>query len=152
MLNFIIIVLIFTSYVGFLMTKYGVLPSISESYYRLPNKRKYLFILFLWGIGFPTAILGDTLSAFLVLVGLGIVGGASLFKSKVVGIMHYVGATVAIGSAHAYVAVELGYWWLTAIFLIGGAGIVLLKYKNRTWWVELLAFATAIIGFGLKVF
>ena len=53
---------VFISYVSFIWIKYGILPSISDSWYHLPENLKVLFTLFCWGFALPAAIIGLTLS------------------------------------------------------------------------------------------
>ena len=56
---FVLMVSVFVSYVGFIWGKYGVQTSISESYYTLPEKQNFLFVLFTFLFAFPAMILGD---------------------------------------------------------------------------------------------
>ena len=57
-------IVVFFSYVAYIWKKYGVQRSISNSYYKLPENRKFLFIGFCWLFAFPVMILGDNALMF----------------------------------------------------------------------------------------
>lgn len=77
-----ILILTFISYIWHIVKNYGILPSISESYYRLSDKQKKLFTFFCWGFAFPTIIIGNSFFLFLAGAGIAFVGAAAAFKSK----------------------------------------------------------------------
>ena len=52
----VIQVIVFLSYVVGIVSRYGVLESISDSWYSLPLKYNGLFTLFTWGLGIPMLI------------------------------------------------------------------------------------------------
>ena len=88
---------VFTLYVGFITKKFGVLPSISDSWYSLPVSQKALFTLFTWGIGIPMLFYGSVWF-FLSGVGLTFVGAATQFKMTIsyTKQIHYIGALTGI--------------------------------------------------------
>ena len=103
----IIQLVVFLLYVGFIIKRYGVLPSISDSWYVLPLSQQFLFTLFTWGLGIPMLLYGN-IWFFLSGAGLSFVGAATAFKSKI-GLtkeVHYGGALVGILGALIGILVE----------------------------------------------
>lgn len=148
---FISMVAIFVAYVGMIWYRYGVLPSISESYYRLPKDQKILFTFFCWLFVTPAIILGDSVFMFVAGTAIFFVGAASAFKMRLTGQVHIVGAVVGIlcGLLHI-VFVENNYPLsiITASLVIS---IMISGIKNSTWWIEIVVFTAICITLGLKV-
>jgi len=146
--------LIFVLFVGFVWYRYGVLPSISESWYRLPGHWKDLFTFFCWGIGgtmlFQTD--GTTPLFFISGSGFGFVGVATMFRSgdKVTKWVHFTGAVAGILFALIGIWVERTdpypfFIWISSIPII-----LIFRIKNYLWWNELVAFFAVIFGFLLS--
>lgn len=142
---------IFISYVTFLMIKFkGPLPSISESWYRLDGLYKSLFTWFCWGIGFLMLYQTNTTTPFFFLSGMGLcfVGAATMFRSfnKNATIIHFTGAVFGILFSLAGLYFERHTILPFVIFLFISSLLYLFKIKNRTWWIEIAAFASIIYG------
>jgi len=141
--------LVFITYIVFLYAYCKkTLPSISQSYYELPNSISYLFTLFTWGIGIPMLFQGDWLF-FISGSGLCFVGAATNFLSKGAhtNIVHYVGAF--LGIAGALFGLWVQYDIVFPLIVFGGGTTLLLVLKqveNKIWWIEILAFVTIING------
>lgn len=147
-------ILIFISYVTFIVIKFGVLSSISESWYKLEEWKRnsgILFTLFCWGIGFlmPFHTLGDT--GWFVGSGAGLifVGAATMFKSTAAytNVVHMVGAFFCITFGFLGLGFQYHQWYPLIVFLISVIPLYFTIKKNRTWWIEMLAFTS--IGVGL---
>lgn len=145
---------IFIVYVTYIVITFGVLPSISESWYRLEEKKKnlgFLFTLFCWGIGFlmPFHTLGDT--GWFVGSGAGLifVGAATMFKSTAAhtNIVHSVGAALCIVMGFLGLGFQYHEWLPGIMFIVLLIPSILFIKKDRTWWIEMLAFTS--IGVGL---
>lgn len=136
----IIQLVVFILYVSYLVYRYGVLESISYSYYKTGERR--LFQLFCFLIGLPFLTYGDPffMIACFGLLLVGMTDDYMRVDSRVVGKVHYKGAGVGIGAA----LIGLG-WVYVAVF----AGVLtpLLFVRNRVWWIEIAAFV--VIGAGL---
>lgn len=150
----IIQILIFVSYITFIVSKFGVLSSISESWYRLEDYKKnlgILFTFFCWGIGFlmPFHTVGDT--GWFVGSGAGLVfvGAATMFKSTAAhtNIVHMVGAAMCIIMGFLGIGFQYHQWYPLIMFVVSSIPLYLFVKKNRTWWIEILAFVS--IGVGL---
>lgn len=143
--------IIFLSYIFFLVYRFGVLPSISESHYRLNDLRKsYLFTLFCWALSVLMIFQTNETSPlfFISATGLAFVGSASEFKwtGAFTNIVHYGGALLGIGGALMGLWIE--YNNLIPLLAFISIGIVLsaLNVRNIIWWVEIVAFVCIISG------
>jgi hypothetical protein len=150
----IIQILIFVSYITFILIKFGVLPSISESWYRLRDLGGVwysLFTWFCWTLGFTMLFQtnGNTPLFFLSGVGLCAVGAATMFKLKddIQPYIHSIGAAIGIISALIGLGVERHAWLPLVDFIILAVILYIFVDKNKTWWIEILAFLS--IGLGL---
>lgn len=148
--------LIFIAYITFLMVKFkGPLSSISQSWYSLKTPLKYLFTLFTSSLGVLMMYhvgSSDLATTMFVIsgVGLAFVGFSTAFKDykSITPYVHSVGA--AIGIVFALIGIGLNgsliSWVPFIAFIILSLLIILLKIKNSTWWVEIVAFLCVIIG------
>jgi hypothetical protein len=150
----IVQILIFVSYISFIILKFGILPSISESWYRLRELGgvwSSLFTWFCWGLGFIILFQtnGNSPLFFLSGVGLSSVGVATMFKLKddIQSYIHSIGATIGIICALIGIGIER-YIWLPLIdFVILAIIFYIFVDKNKIWWIEIIAFLS--IGLGL---
>lgn len=148
-------IIIFISYVTFVINKFGILPSISESWYRLRDLGGVWYSLFTWfcfGLGFLMFFQtnGNTPLFFLSGAGLSLVGTATMFKEindKLQGKLHTIGAVIGILGSLIGIGVERDNWIPLFIFVSVAILLSLSVKKNRTWWIEIVAFAT--VGLGL---
>lgn len=154
MVSFILMLLSFISYVGFIWLKYGEQKSISASYYCLPDKLKFLFTLFCWGFAIPAIILGVEVTGLMFFAGAGIcfVGAAPrlLIKSE-----HKIHMVCAIsGIVFSQLAILFGYHlaYLNIISIMLAISILFLFKKNHFWWIELLAFSSICYAIGINLF
>lgn len=151
---YFLMLFVFFSYVGFVIFKYGIQDSISESYYCLPKKYKFIFTLFCWGFAVPAIIIGSTALMFFAGVGILFVGTAAAFKEKMTYEVHMTGAILSICCSQISLFIDFGIYYLLPIFVISSLIILLLRKKitKYFWWIELLAFGITIIGIGIKLF
>lgn len=173
MISTILSFLIFVVYLIFVLRYIGHVPkSLSETYYYLGNpnypqdhewKMQYrlkasIFTAMMWSIAFlllPTMLdvtpEGWKFLAFLALAGICFVGAAPEFKDEFVGRVHVIGAysaaifgilwaTVVIGAAGR---IALG----VSVFVVLAAALMTDSLKSsRTFWLELVAFATVYLS------
>ena len=155
---------IFYSYVGYIWVKYGILPSISDSWYELPDKQKPLFTLFCWGFALPAAIIGFTLSQgspfqflmFFASAGILFVGAAPDFKEKS-GLdrkIHYIAAiTSVISSTIFQLIIFKDIWYIPTTFILGSLFMYLFRKRvHEIWWIETLTFTSFTITTGLMIY
>jgi hypothetical protein len=141
--------IIFISYVSFLMIKFkGPIPSISDSWYLLKGRQKFLFTLFCFSIGI-LMLFQSVPSALFFLSGsaLSFVGINTTFKdSWITPYVHFAGAGLCIGFALLGIGFVLNSWLPLIGFVISAVSIGLAKIKNETWWIEIAAFIFIILG------
>lgn len=135
-------------YLLFIVSEFGVLPSISDSFYRLQAVRTWaapLFTLWTWLVAIPFTQTGNDwlLASGTCLI---LVGVLPFFKwDGFVGYAHSAMAISAIALALAGEAIQ-GVWWPSILAV--GASILLqrLNVKNQTWWVEISCFVSIMVG------
>ncbi len=128
----------FISYFTWVWSKYGILPSISDSYYHSHNN--FLFWAFLIGVSVPIILVGDSTLTFFAGSFLCFTATAPAFRQKVEGIVHVVGATGGILLGTISMVVDMNFWIPAAIMVLFTVGATVFKLKNHTWWIETMAF------------
>ena len=150
-MNYILLTLslvIFTTYTVLIWHKYGILSSISASFYKLPQNKRLLFTFALWGFSFPVIIyagLVDSPLLFLAGASIAFTGAAAAYnRSKLDLTVHIVSAQAGViaGVAHNIVYLH-DYYIAVAVAII--ALIIYKKVDKYVWWVEVLAFYYIII-------
>lgn len=156
----ILMILVFFSYILFIVTKYGVLESISDSYYSLPCSLKFLFTFFCWGFSLPAAIIGFSLSEYSIWQffmlfaagGIMFVGASPNFKMDFEGDIHNISAYIGVVSSQLFIFLVFeNLKFILPTFIITSILLFLLKVKNLIWWIEILAFLFILITFYLKI-
>ena len=149
-----IMVAVFVSYVTYIWAKYGVQHSISQSYYVLPEKLRFLMTLFCWGFAIPAIIVGGTGLMFLAGSGIAFVGAAAAFQEKMTKEVHYIGAGVGVAASQLSMFVNFGLWPINVVFFAIALPLFLFrkKIKNWIWWAEIAAFVSICIGLGIILF
>lgn len=155
---YLMMLLVFAGYVSWIWAKYGVLPSISHSYYMLPKNLQFLFTLWCWGYAIPAMIVASTPLMFFAGAGIAFVGAAAAYREKMTETVHIVGAVSGILFSQLSTIIDFGMWYVTAIYAAIAIPLALtrlIKFKgmeicpNRTWWIEILAFIAMafVLGF-----
>lgn len=139
---------VFLAYMGYITYHYGILPSISDSWYELQGLKKLWFTGFIWTIGvttfmlYPYGVLYVVSGCLLPLVG---VAAAFRDKSNAVDKLHSIGATgsiITILLAHAINHIYYPFI-IAAAFSIGADR---LKLNNSTTWVEVVCVVVSVMG------
>lgn len=141
--------LIFNSYIVWIWSKYGVISSISDSYYY--TDKPALFAFFIWGSAIPLMIVADTFLMQLAGGLLCFVGAAPAFREETEGKVHVFGALGGYILGAISLTVDFGLWYLSAIMVAFYFISKWLKLENQAWWVEILGFILIIIGLIIKV-
>jgi len=154
---YIIMLAVFFGYVSWIWAKYGVLQSISHSYYALPENLRFLFTLWSWGYAFPAMIAASTPLMFFAGAGICFVGAAAAYRQKMTETVHIVGAVSAILFSQLSIILDFHMWYITVGFAAIALPLALTRFSkkgicpNRTWWVEILAFITIALVLGIKL-
>lgn len=152
---YLMMLLVFAGYVSWIWAKYGVLPSISHSYYSLPNNLKFLFTLWCWGYALPAMIVASTPLMFFAGAGICFVGAAAAYREKMTETVHIIGAVAGILFSQLSTIIDFDMWYVTAIYAAIALPLALTRFSkknicpNRTWWIEILAFIAMafVLGF-----
>ena len=145
---------IFVSYITFLVIKFGVLPSISESWYQLRDLGGVWYSLFSWfcfGLGFTMFFQtnGDVPYLFFLSgAGLSMIGVLTMFKLKndIQPYIHFVGCFISVVCGFFGIGIERHTWIPLIGFLIISTLLNFILKKNKMWWWEILAFTSIILG------
>lgn len=145
---------VFVAYTSWVFIKFGLLPSISHSYYE--HDEKFLFRTFMFGIGIPFILMA--ISWWLVLAGVlfCVCGLSPEFKGKELkdnkyepdkfeSFMHSLGAEGGIIASLVHVCIFYKDWHILVLMLIPTIYMMRNKINNHTLWIELIAFA--LLGF-----
>lgn len=142
---------IFALYFIFVYHRYGIQPSISESFYAIEKRSgnlKWIFTFALWGFALPLAVVGVEVgggfwfAAALIMF----VGAAPAFKDRgMVRRVHVIGAVGGVSMAILSFIFSPQPIWGIAIAL-GILVLSLLKVPNKTTWIETLAFVVTWVG------
>ena len=155
---FFIMLSAFFGYVGYIAVRYGIQPSVSESYYRLPRNFQWVFTIATWGYAIPAMIIGLDFTGngivFLAGVGIAFVGASPAFhKLGMERTVHTVGAVVGITAMQLFLCI-VGFWWITLTFgIISGLLFIWKKtYSHFIWWVEIAAFISISLYYLIKLY
>lgn len=157
--------LVFGSYLAYIIGTFGVPYSISDSYYLLerehPHKGlKYLFTGFCWGAGFPllpvwfeTTPDEYTAIVFFAIAALLFIGAAPRFKEKMEGMVHYVSAGVCVIMSQLWCLFVAHTWYISLpAFLIFCSIPLFSKKKKWVFWIEIAAFLSSYAALFVKLF
>lgn len=147
-MNFIwVSVFVFILYIGMIVKRYGVLPSISDSWYKLPKGQKWLFTAFLWVFSFPLMIIYQTPILFAAGAFICLVGVNPKFKEKIDEFVHSFSAYTGIGLGMLSLIIDFKMYFSVIIFAALATLIATDKENtNKTWWLEIIAITIILIS------
>ena len=131
---------IFSAYVAAIWIKFGILPSISESYYRLRYLQKSFFTMAMFGTGFPVVMYSEGGLMFFAGTAICFVGASPAFREDMTGAVHVIGAIggIVLGLVSLWIDYEL--WIPQMVFIVLAFILTFFRVRNHTWWVEILAY------------
>lgn len=134
------------SYLAFVILRFGIPRSISDTYYLL-GKYGWLFQLALAATSFtamPMLIDNSSEStkflAFLACSGLMFVAAAPLFKLELEGKVHYTSAVICCVSLVLWQVFNTS--WIVPLVAFALVFIPMIKDKKYTWWLEIATIAS----------
>lgn len=145
-------VTVFLSYVIFIWSKYGVQKSISESYYVLPKKENFLFVLFAWLFAFPAMILGGSYLMMAAGAGIVLVGAAAAMHKFPTRFWHLFGAIGGMILGGLAMIFQYHMWYMAAGVALLSLISLLVDKKHAMWWTELIIFTAISIVLGISLF
>lgn len=139
--------IVFLSYVIFIYMKYGVLKSISDSYYKLPKKYNFIFTFFCWGFALPIMFVNtDSLLLLIACGAILFVGAAAGFREPIAGNTHIVAAYASVILSQAAIYFDYGIISIPIIFVLSYILLMVIKESvQEIWWIEIIAFAMILI-------
>lgn len=142
MVLIIVSLIIFTTYLIWIISKYGLLPSISDSYYKLKeDKLDFVFTLFIWYVSLSTIFIASTPLMFGAGSLIAFVGAATAFKDdNLTKKVHTISAISGILFGIMSLLLEFNDYIFPVIFLNLFLIIVISNPKNKIYWVEIVAF------------
>lgn len=134
------------SYLAFVILRFGIPYSISDTYYLL-GKHGWLFQLALAATAFTALpMLIDNSSentkflAFFACSGLMFVAAAPLFKLELEGKVHYTSAVICCVSLVLWQVFNTS--WIVPLVAFALVFIPMIKDKKYTWWLEIATIAS----------
>ena len=129
---------IFFTYLTLITIRYGILPSISDSYYNM--KHPAWFTLAMFGTGLPIAFYAESGLLFFAGAFIAAVGSAPAFRKELQGKVHVVCAIGGIILGLMACIFNYNNWIAPLIFIVFFIIATLTKLRNRTWWIEIAAY------------
>ena len=156
MMNLLVATLLMVAYLAFVLVRFGVPRSLSDTYYLLDGMgwlfqvvlAVFTFLVIPVWVGCSSAY--TECLAFLSCSGLGFVAAAACFKVDLTGMVHYVSAVLCCACAVLWQVLETS--WLIPCVGLGLAclGGVLTKGK-WFWWIEMGVLGSALVSIWWKV-
>lgn len=137
-------------YLCYVVAKFGIPKSISDTYYLL-GKQGWLFQLALAATAFcvvPSLIDASTENtkflAFLGCAGLLFVSAAPLFKLELEGKVHFTSAYICCGSLVLWQVFNTS--WIIPLSCFALVAIPMIKDKKYMWWLEIATIVSAYVS------
>lgn len=144
MITIAISFIIFTAWLIFTRLAFGKLDSISESFYKLSEKHRFIFTLVLWGFSLPLMVNVNSVWLFLSISGIAFVGAAAAYKEELTSTVHFIGAIGGIIMGLIYLITQ-GLFWLALPYILVSVSLYFLS-KRPTYWIEIVSYYTILIG------
>lgn len=145
----ILIAIVSILYIGYIVLKYGVQPSISASINNLETPvKKSLYSFFILPVAIMFAIVSDNQWGAIaaIILSVDFAATAQTGNSRLEYIIHCIGADLGMGIGVLMFGVMFGMWWLV---IFCGATILIMiafKVKNIAWWTEITVLSSVWIG------
>jgi|AntRauTorckE6833_2_1112554.scaffolds.fasta_scaffold00137_57 hypothetical protein len=137
---------VFIAYIWYIVKRFGVLESISDSTYNLEGSSRAWFLGFLGSIGIlnlaqPMGMFGAIAMALLWFTGTTISHKSPNGYTRIIHIISAVGA-ISISFVGLFILHGL---WIPSAIVVAIAPVIYLKDRSRfVWWVECVAFIALI--------
>ena len=135
---------IFIFYNTYTYFSFGLLPSISDSYYHLDKKYNMIFTFFIWFFIIPIMIVGSTPLLFFAGAFIGFVGASPKFREKTDKHVHNIGAIGGILFSILSLIFDFKLWYVSLFLIVTYIVLNLLKYENKIYVIEVLTFLIII--------
>jgi len=156
----LIMFIVFCVYFFYIKKQFGILDSISNSFYELEKRKRnsgWWFMAFAWGLGFPMIVFLYISVWFIIpILCVLLLGAAPQFKRKLTNTVHVFGALGSLVSALILIGILFGNWWclvgvaLQMTFTLAIGLLKVYKVKNFTTWTETAAFMGTCVGLWIR--
>ena len=141
---------VFFGFIAYIVKRFGIITSISDSVYFFKTNERVYFTIALWTIALlnyfqPMDMYGAVASGMLFFTGVTI-----NFKSNAAhgNIVHYLSAGTALLISVLGLMIMHGLWYLPIpIILLCGLAYYLGGFKYFVWWLEIIVFVHIMIGY-----
>lgn len=137
----LLMAVVFFAWTTYIRRKFGVLYSISASFYAMEENKKnsgWWFLGFCWGMAAPLAVFIEVNGLFFIpMVALVLLGAAPQYKrTKMTKTMHFIGSYGVLAGFLVVIGFAFQNWWplISAVLVI--RLLMVTRVANRTWWVE----------------
>ena len=137
----LISLLIISGYLLYIVWRFGVQASVSDTYYKIKHKPVFSFVLIF--TAFPLIILSSTGLMFFAGAALMFVAVSPAFmKHSLEKKVHTYSAFIAILFTILSIIINFKMWWMVLPLITFSLIITLkvIKINNRIWWIEIVAF------------
>lgn len=145
---------IISIYLGFVVTKFGIPKSISDTFYML-DKKGWLFQVFMGAFAFTLIPYWIDKSSdmyecfpFLACSALAFVAFAPCFRMKLEGMVHHVSAVLACVCAVLWQVFDAS--WVIPVCFLSILGLVALFRGNKFFWIEVAVIGSTLLNLWLK--
>ena len=146
----IVSMIVLFGYLAFVVAKFGIPQSISDTFYLL-GKKGWMFQVALAATAFcvvPSLINASSENtqflAFLACAGLAFVAFAPLFKMDLEGKVHFVSAYICCGSLALWQVFNTS--WVIPAVCLALVAIPMIKDRKYMWWLEVATIVSAYVS------
>ena len=142
--------ILFLVYVGYIIIKYGVPTSLSNSYFMMKPSYRNLFTVFTVIESFAVMLsifpkihdFSTIILTILAIIGLVFVGIFANFKDKIQKFFHFTGAILSAIATIIWTLIIWKYSWIILLILgvVGISTSLIFNKKNIVFWLEMVCF------------
>ena len=151
-----------TTFLVVVALKYGILETISKSYFALGVKsmKRHYFTAIMWAMALPFAFILATLEGapwysvlalFLCTTSLSILGTAGNYRKDLIGMMHNIGALGSIVFGFLSVVLIWHSYIIIGVTLLLIGALQIWKPKNVVYWQEVVSIYGIAFGILFKI-
>ena len=156
MVELIIAAVILLAYMVYILARFGVPRSLSDTYYLLEGEGWVfqvvlaLFIMLILPLWINISSSRTECLAFLSCASLGFVAAAARFKEILTETVHYVSAGICCVCAVLWQVLECS-WMLPCICLLLAGVCSVIRWNKWCWWLEVAIVASTLVSLWMAV-
>lgn len=145
--NYILIsILSFIAFISYVIYEYGVLPSISDFWYKAKSTERWKFSLFLLLLSIPLMIQYQKPLVFVACSCICAIGMYPWFKLKSQEKLHSIFAYSGIALSSLSLIIDYRQYAYVGMLVLFEILIEFLNITNKTWWQEIIAIILILTG------